>query len=209
MTKLTGIDAYPLYWPDGWKRTPSHKRTRSRYELQFARARDEVLASLRRMGARDVVLSTNVPLRRDGLPLAGQREPDDPGVAVYWTSFNLKEAPRPHVMACDARVTVRENLRAIGLALEGIRAIERAGASQILERAYAGFAALPANAGTEGMPHWRDVFGVPPSAMLSRAQIEAMYRGLAKHAHPDRGGGVERMIELNRAREEALAEALV
>jgi len=200
MAKLAGIDAYPLHWPVGWKRTPSHKRTRSRYDLSFARSRDELLRALRLMGGRDVIVSSNVPLRRDGLPLAGMREPEDPGVAVYWTARN-----EPRVMACDARPTVRENLRAIALALEGMRAIERAGASQILERAYAGFAALPADAGADGVPHWREVFRIYQQE-VTRDQVENLYRALARVRHPDAGGSTEQMIELNRAREQALSE---
>lgn len=193
-----GVEGYPLYWPDGWTRTPSHKRQRSRYEVAFGKARDDVLRSLKLMGARDVVISSGIPLRRDGFPYAGWREPDDPGVAVYWT-----QKREPRVMACDYWRTVRENLRAIGLSLEGLRAIERAGASQILERAFLGFAALPAS--TTGR-HWRQVLGLDGDRPMTNVDIERAFRAKAATAHPDAGGNNEAFHELTAAREQALRE---
>jgi hypothetical protein len=42
-------EAYPLTWPDGWKRV-AH-RHRSRFEVSgFGRARDFLLAEIKRMG---------------------------------------------------------------------------------------------------------------------------------------------------------------
>jgi hypothetical protein len=194
----TAIDAYPLSWPIGWKRTKDWRRFDSRYHLGFARARAEVLHSLDLIGACDVVVSANVPLRRDGLPLANFIEPDDSGVAVYWT-----QKDQPRVMACDCWRRVRENLRAIGTALDALRAIERSGASQILERAFAGFAALPPSTTRRA---WREVLGL--SGCPTREQIDDAYRRRALQAHPDAGGGHEQMVELNRARDEALREVI-
>ncbi|HEV7717191.1 MAG TPA: hypothetical protein VGO53_16455 [Steroidobacteraceae bacterium] len=200
-----GIDAYPLYWPLDWKRTERFERQRSRYELTFVRARDEVSRSVRLMRGHDIVVSTNVPVRRDGLPLAGQREPDDPGVAVYWTQFSMSKGSTPRVMACDHWATVRENLRAMGLALEGLRAIERSGASQILERAFAGFAALPATTATPAARTWREVLhlnGLP----VTRDDIDTAYKQRVLAVHPDHGGTDADFIEVCQAREQALRE---
>ena len=79
--------AYPLQWPAGWPRTPSAKReTDSRFGgkggLTMGRARDQLVAELHRLGAGSIVISSNVPLRPDGLPYAETRRLDDPGVAV-------------------------------------------------------------------------------------------------------------------------------
>lgn len=198
---MSTIDAFPLAWPLGWKRTPAGARKTAAYKVTMGQARDELLRGLRLLGAVDIVISSEVPVRRDGIPYSNYLEPDDPGVAVYW-----KRKGMPCVMACDQWRKVHQNVRALGLAVEGLRAIERSGASQILERAFTGFAALPTNAGDNGAPHWRDVFCVSAEAVLNRAQMEELYRELARHAHPDQGGNVERMIELNRAREQALLE---
>jgi hypothetical protein len=179
---------FPLAWPDGWPRTPDYRRSRSRYEKAFARDRDEVLRRLKRMGATTPIISTNVALRLDGLPLANQRAPKDPGVAVY---FDRKR--KPHVIACDAWQSVDENLRACLRTLEALAAIERSGSAQLEDRAYAGFARLPAAVGKS--PTWRDVLG--NHQLLSHA--ESAYREMARSAHPDRGGSHEAMAELNAA----------
>lgn len=51
-----------------------------------------------------------------------------------------------HVIACDQFREVRLNMAAIVMTLRAIRQIERCGASSLLERAFRGFAALPAQA---------------------------------------------------------------
>ena len=198
---MTPTEAYPLQWPVGWTRTHPAKRRDAPYRVSFTRARDALMRSLALFGASDIVLSSNIALRRDGLPYAHRGEPSDPGIAVYWTH---RGAPR--VIACDCWDNTRDNLRAVGLAVDALRALERGGASQILERAFVGFTALPADAGADGRPHWRDVFHVDPSAAITRAELVALYRELARLAHPDHGGSTERMAELNAARVEALRE---
>lgn len=195
MTARLGIDACPLQWPAGWKRTPPPQRQRSVYRVSFAGARDQLAREVAKLAVRpsDVVISTNVPLRRDGLPYAGMREPDDPGVAAYWVTSNSQQ----WVIACDAWVTVRENMRAVGLAVEALRMLERTKATEILARAFQGFAALP-----PARPDWAVTLQVRVDA--TREDIERAYRGLAKSAHPDGGGSHEAMLILNAARAAAL-----
>jgi hypothetical protein len=65
--------AYPLQWPDGRPRTPAHRRTKAAFSTTFAVARDNLVAEVRRLGGRNLVISTNVPLRQDGLPSARAR----------------------------------------------------------------------------------------------------------------------------------------
>src|ERR1700759_3794368 len=178
--------AFPLYWPESWPRTQFRKRT-TRYSVTLAKARDDVMHSLAAMDAVERIISSNVPIRRDGLPAAGCPEPRDPGVAVDWAR-RVKGAIQHHVIACDQWATVRDNMRACGLALEGLRAIARSGASQVLDRAYTGFAALPAHAGSS---HWREVLGVAATGSLSRAQLKDAYEAMALRVHPDRGGSSE------------------
>lgn len=186
-------EAYPLSWPDGWKRVA--RRTRSRFEVSgFGRARDFLLAEIKRMGGSGVILSTNIPLRLDGLPYANSREPNDPGVAVYF-----RYGKRDMCFACDAFVTVRENAYAIAKTVEALRGIERWGASDMMERAFSGFAALTAG------ESWWDVLECLPTADVDT--INAQYRVRARSAHPDVAGGSDAaMSRLNQARESALAE---
>jgi hypothetical protein len=100
---------------------------------------------------------------------------------------------------------VHENIHAIGLAVDGLRAIERAGASQILERAFSAFGALPASDHAAPIRAWWDVFEIPEglAMLLSIPMLEARYRELASKRHPDKTGDESAMVELNRAREQA------
>lgn len=197
------VEAYPLSWPAGWARTAQGKRRASRYRVTQERAQQDLLRSLRLLGARYVTISTNVELRRDGLPYANRRAPEDPGVAVYW-----ERKGRPEVIACDAWRTVGENIRAVHQAVEALRQLERCGASEILERAFGGFAALPASTEGRGPKTWREVLGFPPqrATRITAADVEHRYRALARERHPDAGGSHEAMLELNSARENALRE---
>jgi hypothetical protein len=185
----TTHQAYPFQWPDGWPRTPSHKRGPSRFgkNLGFGEIR-KLQNELRLMGAQNIVISSNVPLRQDGLPLASQggKRYDDPGVAVYFT-LNGKACS----MARDRYLTPWENLHALTLTIDSIRSIERHGGSFMMERAFSGFAAI---APPDWKKHWREVFGVKPDW---RGDINALFREKARNRHPDAGGNDTLMAELN------------
>jgi hypothetical protein len=191
-------DAYPLAWPAGWQMIQVGQRKRSQYGLAFTAARARLLKELRQLGATRVVLSTNQPVRGDGLPYARASEPLDAAAAVYW----IGRDGAANVMACSKWMTLRDNVRALGLAVEALRQLERCGASEILERAFIGFRALA----SENPPRpWSDVLGVD-QARTTLDCAEAKYRLLARSAHPDAGGSHERMVELNRAWEQARRE---
>lgn len=189
---------FPLCWPDGWKRTLN--RTRAKYKVSEEQAKRELLHSLYLLGASDVILSTNVRLRIDGLPLSNQRTPEDPGVAVYF-----QRGGKEQVIACDAWDLIGDNYRAIGLAVEALRAIERSGASELLDRAFTGFAALPPPS-TALVVNWRSELGLIGFRNPSREVIEAAYRAMSKSRHPDTGGSVESFRRLTEAREAAFRE---
>lgn len=191
-------EAFPLTWPTGRARTLVGRRRHGAFKsLGFGRIRDEMLAELRRLGASNVIVSTNVLLRRDGMPYADTREPEDSGVAVYF-----ERRRRPYVLACDSYDKVWKNLRAVGATVEALRAIERHGSSEMLEQAFTGFAALPAARPAESS--WWDVLGVSPDAPLD--EIEAAHRRLTVAHHPDAGGDEEQMARINRARDIAREE---
>lgn len=197
-------EAYPLTWPDRQKRTDYSRRRDSKFELELGRARDELLRELKLLGAENVVLSSNVPLRRDGLPYADTSEPKDPGVAVYferrvgWDSATQRTIRKPFVIACDSYRKVKWNFRAVGVTVEALRTIQRHGASEMLEQAFTGFAALPP---VQPKKLWWNILGVEEHAGPER--IRAAYRELAVIHHPDKGGSAERMAEINVAYQEA------
>jgi hypothetical protein len=170
-----------------------------RSEVIVSKAIDRLQAELRRLGARDAVLSTNLRLGLRGEPLSGQPEPKDRGVAVY---FKLKGKDR--VLACDLWTSVAGNIAAIAAHIDALRRIERYGVGT-LEQAFAGYDSLPAP-GADNDPPWRKVLGLN-GGPVTEEQVSAAYRELAKVCHPDlQGGSHEAMAQLNRARDKGLAE---
>lgn len=223
------IPAYPLQWPAGWKRTEAHHRTPARFgkkrtvqssftqsdgtrssytrmgEVSIADAVSRIRGELVRMGIDDdnLVISTNLLLRLDGLPRSSQRDPDDPGVAVYWSDPAMPGNP-PRCMAIDRYDRVADNLAAVAATLDAMRAIERHGGAAVLERAFTGFTALPA---PEVKDPWWEVLGWRTRAMLLSAGVDRgllqscnpfeaerqlvvdAYRRLRSKHHPDKPGG--------------------
>jgi hypothetical protein len=188
-------EAYPLYWPEGYKRTRS--RGRSKFKTGFGAARNLLFAELGRMGASRIILSTSIPLRNDGLPRANTR-PDggDTGVAVY---FHRKG--KPMVLACDKYDRSEDNIYAIAKTIDAMRGIERWGSSEMLERAFTGFKAL--NSENDGESWW-SILGC--TATSSADEINAAYKAKIRVAHPDAGGSHEAMTRINIARDQALNE---
>lgn len=212
------IPAYPLQWPAGWKRIAHVHRTRARFakkerkysdhvgadgsrgswlsgkEITIADGVERVRAELGRMGIRDddLVISSNLELRLDGLPRSGQREPSDPGIAVYW-----RAGAETRCMAIDRYDRVADNLAAVAATLEAMRAIERHGGAAILDRAFTGFSALPPPAPARA---WWVTLGVPAGA--DPAVVEAAYRRLRALHHPDRGGEADAFHEVQLAYEQ-------
>ena len=187
--------AYPLTWPLGYPRAA--ERSEAQFKTSFAQARDGLFEELRLMRADAVVLSSNIELKRDGLPYAG-RNPLDPGLAVY---FTWRE--QQYVVACDCWRRAEHNLQAIRKTVEALRGIARWGTSEMMAAAFTGFKALPEQASAAASTTWWGILGVKHWA--SPDEINAAYKLLAKKAHPDVGGAHERMTELNTARDQGLA----
>lgn len=192
---MKSIEAFPLAWPAGYIKTKS-RRSSSFRDATFARTRDGVIRELRLLGAKLPVISSNIPLRGDGLPYSGYRETlPDPGISVYF-QFKGKQM----VLACDRYFKVTDNLRAIELTIEAMRGMERWGVSDMLERAFSGFAALPPpvnQGGTQQEKSWWEILNVSRESDLD--YIESVYRWKMKKAHPDAGGKPEEAVLLNNA----------
>lgn len=205
MNNNPAIKAFPLQWPPGWERTKFRKS--SPYKVTTEGAFKDLLGGLRLLGASEIVISSNVPLRSDGTMYRGdhtEKRLVDPGVAVYWRQHDGRGELVPRVIPCDAWHTVRENLRALGMAVEYIRGLKRCGAGEIQERSLAGFALLPERAGEHFDP-W-EVLGLERGA--SRDEVQRKLRELTRTEHPDHGGSNERFARITRAHREALAEAV-
>lgn len=214
-----GVNAHPLSWPRGRARTRAQDRKRaafarivqkrnslgnswkSREQATVYDATRRLYLELERLGVDDwnVVVSTNVALRQDGLPRSGQREPDDPGAAVYFQREGLD-----YVLACDRWYRVADNLIAIAKHIDALRGQERWGVGT-LEEAFAGFVRLPETAGDAW---WRSELGLG-DAPLTRESIDSAFRLAAVLMHPDHGGTDAAMARVNAARSAALAALAV
>jgi hypothetical protein len=187
------VTAFPLQWPAGWTRTPFSKVHWSRFDKpSMEKAANEVFKQLRMMGVGNynVIISTNVKVRADGIPYSNLRQPDDKGVAVYF-----KRKGKDTVFAADGYDRVEDNVWAIAKSLEALRAIERYGVAQVMDRAFSGFAALPEKASSR---LWYDVLGCAENAPIT--EVDARWRTLAKLLHPDQNGGAqEGFLELQAA----------
>lgn len=200
--------SYPLSWPNHWPRTAASGRRRSNFNtrhdtgasyrtkrcLTVAEGLRRVLDALRKQGVPDynVIISTNMQTRSDGLPYSGRRDPEDPGAAVYW-----RRGDREECIAIDQYDRLADNLAAIAGTLDALRGIERWGGAAILERAFTGFAALPSSVDSANTSAWWVVLGVDHNA--SPDDIEAAYRRARREAHPDHGGSPDQFNRVQSA----------
>lgn len=191
------IEAYPLSWPMGYPRT-QFPDVNGRFEGSFAASRDEILHQLKKMGATDVIISSNVPLKKDGYPYAsfGVKDFNDNGIAVYF-----KLDGNPSVLCCDKWQRIEWNMRAIAKTIDAMRGLDRWGVSDILKRVFTGFNALPSSVPLK--KDWWEILGVDQNA--DKNIIAASYRLGAKFTHPDMpGGSEEKFRELQDAYEVAM-----
>lgn len=206
MDATAPAQAYPLTWPSGWRRTDPYRRISAKFNvggsgngrrLDLSDGSHRVRRELRAMGIPEsvILISSDLRLRTDGTPYLNQSWSGlDPGVAVYW-----QDGKRRRCMAIDRYNRLPDNLGAIAATIESMRAIERHGGAEILDRAFTGFVALPAP------EQWFTILGV--SVHATRAHIEDAYRRLAMKHHPDRGGTQEEMARINAARDEGFVSA--
>lgn len=212
------MNAYPISWPEGWPRTKRGHQQHGRFsqkrpsangnwkvseQLTVTQGVQRVLAELERMGIdrQDVIVSTNVRTRLDGLPRSGEREPDDSGAAVYWQ----EALGARRVLAIDQYTRVADNLAAIAATLDALRPVERHGGAKILERAFTGFTALP-QPGQTAPRTWRQVMGFTPA---KQSMVMSSGPGTAPwpaRTTPTKGGTDASMAELNTAYDQARKE---
>jgi len=187
---------YPLSWPAGWPRTQSHKRMDAQFRndgrrVSVHQAQQRISREVERLHARNPLLSSNVVRNLDGSIRSNQRDPEDPGVAIY---FDLDGQPTS--LACDKWDRVADNICALAKHIEALRGMDRWGVGSV-KQAFAGYQALPAP------EQWFEVLGVSVSASID--EINAAYRSMAKSAHSDHGGSDAAMSRLNVARDQGLA----
>ncbi len=179
---VTNVDAFPLLWPVGYKKTVN--RIQSRFKQTMDGSQRALRDEIKRLGGTHLIVSSNIPVRQDGglYTVYMDRKIDDPGVAVYF-----KYKGKDIAMCCDKYTRVWENVFALAQSIDAIRSMERWGVSDFIERAFTGFAALPESQSDERFYHkqytcW-EILQIPYGS--SHGEIRKAYRMLVKTVHPD------------------------
>lgn len=147
---------------------------------------------LRNLGARNVVIQIDVgpgEIRLDGMPRSDAR-PRSPAVVI---SFEGKAGPLQY--PCCAFSDWRDNIRAIALALEALRKVDRYGVTKNKEQ-YKGWARLDPPAPSSdsftaetAADYLGQLTGVPPGDLLrSREAFADAFKTAKTITHPDRVG---------------------
>lgn len=126
--------------------------------------------------------------RLDGRPRANAVA-EHPGVI-----FSLESKHGALSYPCDTFTTWQDNLRAIALALEALRKVDRYGVTKRGEQ-YRGFLAIESTEAPAGFARWQDAEAFLME-LLGDADLDAMtpaasIRVAKRIAHPDTGGDAE------------------
>lgn len=182
-----------------WPGLPTLRRRRSTFRASYNATLRLLDMELRSLEARNVVLQVALPaveIRIDGKPFAGAR-PREPGVIL---SFDSKHGPLSY--PCDTYDAWEDNLRAIALGLENLRAVDRYGVTRTGEQ-YRGWKALAGPtaptldrvAAVKFLQQWAG------KVIGSDEEAKAAYRKAAFATHPDRGGDPENFKRVQQAKE--------
>lgn len=193
MTTQDIKEGFPLQWPLHWPRTEPDNREWSKFRCTLGRSRDGLLTEIKRLGGEYPIISSDLVLRRDGIPHASQRNPDDPGVAVYFMLFGKQQC-----IPCDKWRNISDNLRALEKTIDALRGIERWGAKEMVEAAFQGFTALPAPGDIvcDKFNYFSDCH--------SKEESTHKYKQLCKTLHPDHGGNIDEFNEMKQQYEQRL-----
>lgn len=174
-------------WPH--PATPARER-RSRYTFKapWSSTLELLERELRLLEAKNIVIGCGLreqDIRLDGWPRSNALVPAHPGVEV---SFDTRHGRL--VYATDVCEIWEHNVRAVGLGLEALRAVDRHGITRRGEQ-YAGFKAIASGSMDGNAEHGRELIARAGSV---RAALHA--------AHPDHGGSDADFRDVQAAREE-------
>ena len=175
---LDKVSAYPLHWTPSWPCTSRPQRS-AFGKHSYHKATQYLLKQLELLGAKQVVVSTNLQLRLDGLPYSTQPVPADCGVAVY---FHLENTPQ--CFPCDKWDKTEHNLYAIAKTIEALRGIQRWGSREMVAASFRGFNALPETieeTQSESIQWFADCTTI--------SDAKRLFRSLANQFHPDKPSG--------------------
>lgn len=174
---------YPLQWPPQQPKTKAQQRSRFG-NVSIYRASEELFRELELLGAKNLVISSNLQQRMRGDGFLSNQRVEYTGIAIY---FNLNGDGK--VMACDRWDRVEHNLWALKLSIDAIRGLERWGGSEFLDGLFTGFKALPMGGSSVQVDYF--------AGITNANELKDKYRELARLYHPDKeGGDVEKFKEM-------------
>jgi hypothetical protein len=207
---------------DRWPVERTAKRRRAPFHAGYGRTLKDMERELRHLGTTRCVIQAECSeedIRLDGR-LRSSARLRGPGIIL---AFDSRHGPMQY--PCDTYDDWTGNLRAIVLALEALRAVDRYGVTRRAEQ-YRGWRALPgggessAIAGAEWatveeaagwlcLQAWPAPVGNNENSRsivrdICAGDAEALrqlYREVSMRAHPDRGGDIALMARVNRCRD--------
>lgn len=207
---MKDITNYPLCWPAHKPRTKSYERKWGRFKTKhnsnwskpitlhqaIIRVNEELnkftkVGHTERVDMDNVIFSTDLKVRLDGKPRSGQPQPNDPGVAVYFTlDGDTKCIP------IDVYISIEQNMAAVAAVLSALRSLERHD-SGLMEAAFVGFDALPGPPTIQAVKPWYIVLNV--NTYDDHTTVKRSYYALRSRYHSDNGGDTEKFIEVKKA----------
>jgi hypothetical protein len=187
---------------ENWPRAMTRTRKRSPFDSSYQQTLNLIDNELWKTGTRAAVVQLAMEprdIRNDGMPRSDARPPKHPGVILsFEKSVGGKRVPLS--FPCDAFTDWQANLRAIGLALEALRKVDRYGVTSMAEQ-YRGWAQLPGPIVTpvkmtfeqaaEFLFRFCGMNATPHDICGRRDVFEGGYRNAVKKLHPDANGGQE------------------
>lgn len=202
---------------DTWPQPDTQERRSAPFKATWFRTQELLARELHHVGAQEAQIWTTHGLgqrRNDGTPRT-DRQPSHPGVIITFKRNTWNEATQATEVVemrfpCDTFALWEDNVRAIALALEALRKVDRYGVNPGSQ--YTGFRALPpAPNGHQTMtPEQAARFIIDNCGASIPAQskelienseyADLLYKLAAKRLHPDKGGDAEQFQKLEEAR---------
>lgn len=172
-----------------WPRKMTTARKRSPFGVTYAKTFQDLEREMKHLDARIPIIQlalTDSEIRLDGKPRAGAT-PSHPGAIV-----TFEKGKSTMNFPCDAFTDWIGNLRAVSLALEALRRIDRYGVVATDEQ-YRGWAQLPPAQPVDEARKWAarlSMLGLGSTAstesiLTTREAYDIAYRAAVKLYHPD------------------------
>lgn len=183
-----GVTFRPI---DKWDGPLNPDRRHAPFKAKLSQTLEVLERELRMLDGSRIVLQvamTESDLRLDGFPRANARA-SHPGVVL---AFESKWGPLKY--ATDEFNDWQDNLRAIALAMEALRKVDRYGVSKRGEQ-YQGWKALPMSTDPA------DAIQTREQAVAFLAQWSGDWKRAVRETHPDAGGKPDEFRKVMRAKE--------